>query len=106
MPGSIPDALSSDLAEALAQEGIASLRYDPRGQGESTLPADTPLRLADLVGDARGGLDFLGGRADVDAAHLTALGVGAGGLVALQLAAQDPAVKAVVLISTPGRPMP
>jgi len=106
VPGSIPDPLYADLAQALAQKGISSLRYDPRGQGESTMPAGTPLRFSDLVGDARGGLDFLAGRADVDAAHLAVLGEGAGGLVALQLAAQDPAVKAVVLVSTPGRPMP
>jgi dienelactone hydrolase len=105
IPGGIPDPLYADLAQALAQKGIASLRYDPRGRGESTMPAGTPLRLSDLVGDARGGLEFLAGRADVDAAHLAVLGEGAGGLVALQLAAQDPAVEAVVLVSTPGRPM-
>jgi len=106
IPGSIPDPLYADLAQALAQKGISSLRYDPRGQGESTMPAGTPLRFSDLVGDARGGLELLAGRAYVDAAHLAVLGEGAGGLVALQLAAQDPAVKAVVLVSTPGRPMP
>jgi pimeloyl-ACP methyl ester carboxylesterase len=106
IPGTIPDPLSADLAQALAQKGISSLRYDPRGQGESTLPAGTPLRFSDLVGDARGGLEFLARRASVDAAHLAVLGEGAGGLVALQLAAQDPDVKAVVLVSTPGRPLP
>jgi len=106
IPGSLPDPLYADLAQALAQKGIASLRYDPRGQGESTMLASTPLRFSDLLGDARGGLEFLAGRANVDAARLAVLGEGAGGLVALQLAAQDPAVKAVVLVSTPGRPLP
>ena len=105
-PGEISDPLYQDLAQGLAQKGMSSLRYDPRGQGESTLPAGTPLRLSDLVDDAKGGLQFLSGRADVDAAHLAVLGEGAGGLVALQLAAEDPAVKALVLVSTPGRPMP
>ncbi|HYR61106.1 MAG TPA: alpha/beta fold hydrolase, partial [Actinomycetota bacterium] len=106
VPGGTPDPLYEDLAQGLAQNGISSLRYDPRGVGESTLPAGTPLRLSDMVDDAKGGLEFLTGRADVDAAHLAVLGEGAGGLVALQLAAQDPAVKALILVSTPGRPLP
>jgi pimeloyl-ACP methyl ester carboxylesterase len=105
-PGGIPDPLYEDLAQGLAQKGMSSLRYDPRGQGQSTLPAGTPLRLADLVDDAKGGLRFLSGRADVDAAHLAVLGEGAGGLVALQLAAQDPDVKALILVSTPAKPVP
>jgi dienelactone hydrolase len=105
-PGGMLDPLYEDLAQGLAQVGISSLRYDPRGQGESTLPAGTPLRLSDMVDDAKGGLEFLAGRADVEAAHLAVLGEGAGGFVALQLAAQNPAVKALILVSTPGRPMP
>ena len=105
-PGGVPDPLYKELAQGLAQKGMSSLRYDPRGQGESTLPAGTPLRLSDLVDDAKAGLQLLSGRAVVDAAHLAVVGEGAGGLVALQLAAQDADVKALILVSTPGRPMP
>lgn len=105
IPGSLPDPLYSDLAHAFAQMGIASLRYDPRGQGQSALPAGTALKFSDLVGDAQGALAFLAGRADVAPNDLAVLGEGAGGFVALQLAAQDPAVKEVILVSTPGRPL-
>lgn len=104
-PGQPPDALYRDVAEALAEAGVASLRYDKRRQGESVLPAGTPLRFPDLVEDARGALDFLAERKGVDGRRLAVVGHDEGGLIALRLAAHDPRVRAVALISTPGRPL-
>ncbi len=101
----VADPLYSDLAQSLAHAGVASLRYDRRGQGQSMLPAGADIALTDVVGDARGAVTFLSGRADVDKSHLAVVGDGQGGLVALSLAAQDPSVKAVALVSTPGRPV-
>ena len=101
----VPDPLYADLAQALAADGIASLRYDRRGQGQSVLPSGKAVTLADVTGDARAAVTFLAGRADVDHSRLGVIGDGQGGLVALQAAAADPAVRAVVLVSTPGRPV-
>lgn len=49
------------LAEALAKEGIASLRYDKRGIGESRKSgkSELDLRFDDYVNDAKGWIDYL-----------------------------------------------
>ncbi|MDP9442038.1 MAG: lysophospholipase, partial [Actinomycetota bacterium] len=104
-PGTAPDTLYRDLAETLGEAGVATLRYDKRGQGTSVLPAGIPLRFEDMVEDARGALDLLAGRKGIDGRRLALVGHDEGGLVALRLAADDPRVRAVVLISTPGRPL-
>jgi pimeloyl-ACP methyl ester carboxylesterase len=104
-PAEVPDPLYADLASSLASVGVASLRYDRRGTGLSLLPAQSSITFSEVVGDAKAAVRFLSGRADVDRSHLVVLGDGQGGLVALALAAEDPAVQAVVLLSTPGRPV-
>jgi alpha/beta superfamily hydrolase len=49
------------LAEALAKEGIASLRYDKRGIGESRKSgkSELELRFDDYVNDAKGWIELL-----------------------------------------------
>jgi alpha/beta superfamily hydrolase len=49
------------LSEALAKEGIASLRYDKRGVAESRKSAksELELRFEDYINDAKGWIDFL-----------------------------------------------
>ena len=100
-----PDPLYQDLARALADAGVASLRYDKRGTGESALPADRPLRFDDLVGDAKAALSFLSERKEVAGKDLAVVGHEEGGLLGMRLAASEPRLKGLVLISTPGRPV-
>lgn len=101
--GQPSDPLYADLAAALASAGIASLRYDPRGRGLSVSASGaTPDSFLDLVGDARAAVRFLAGRYDVAGGRIAVIGDGTGGLVALQLAVEDPGVSALVLVSTPG----
>lgn len=102
-PGT-PDTLPRDLSDALVARGAATLRYDKRGSGQSPLPADRPLSYDDLVADATGGLDFLSQRIETAGVPLAIVGIDQGGLIALRLAA-DPRVKAVMLVSTWGRPL-
>lgn len=99
------DPLAADLAKAFAEAGLASYRYDGRGTGESKLEPGTALSLADLVADAKAGLDLLSQRKETAGAELSVVGYDTGGLVALRLAASDPRIKRVVLVSTPGRPL-
>ncbi|MGH9123909.1 MAG: alpha/beta hydrolase [Acidimicrobiales bacterium] len=102
----LPDRLYADLANVLASHGIASLRYDPAGQGQSTIPQGaTTLKFSDLVGDAGAALGILAQRFGVDPHRITVVGDGWGGLLALQLAAQDNRLNRLVLVSTPGRPV-
>ncbi len=104
-PGNVPDRLYSDFAQSLNSRGYASLRYDARGQGQSVLPAGSSLQLPDVVGDASAGLDLLASRREINAKQLSVAGDGWGGLVAMQLVAQDQRATSAVLVSTPGRPV-
>lgn len=99
----VNDPLGKDLAETFAGAGLASYRYDQRGTGSSRLEPDVVLSFDDLVADAKAGLDLLAQRKETAGRDLSVVGYDQGGLVALRLAATDPRVKRVVLVSTPGR---
>jgi pimeloyl-ACP methyl ester carboxylesterase len=101
--GGVNDPLGKDLATSLAGAGVASYRYDQRGTGSSKVDADVRLSLDDLVADARAGLDLLAERRETAGRDISVVGYDQGGLVALRLAAVDPRVKRLVLVSTPGR---
>ena len=74
------------LADYLTRRGIAVLRFDDRGTGQST---GTPQpSTPELVSDAQAALNFLRTRPEVDFAHLGLLGHGEGGNVALLAATQ------------------
>ena len=99
------DPLYKDLSESLAKSGIASFRYEKRGTAPSPLRAGQKLSFDDEVGDARAALDLLAQRQEVGTASLAVLGHDSGGLVAMRLAGGNPRVRAVVAVSTPGRPL-
>ena len=100
-----PDPLARDFSKSLTAGGIVTLRFDRRGTGASKLEAGTALSFADLVADAKAGLDLLAQRKETEGGKLAVVGYGQGGLVALRLAATDPRVSRVVLVSAPGRPL-
>jgi len=103
----MPHAALRRLAEALAAEGIATLRADKRGVGESAAAAqdEAALRPATYAADAALWAARLAGHPRVDGVSL--LGHSEGGLIALLAAAQPMAVplRALVLLATPGRPL-
>ena len=104
--------LLKQIARRLAQEGIASLRYDKRGVGGSMMSAQEEAHLADyaawenFVGDAVAALQVLQKQPGIDARRTGFLGHSEGGLIALQ-AAQQMSVShppsLLVLASTAGR---
>lgn len=98
----VDDPFGKDLASRFAAAGVATYRYDQRGTGASKLEPGVPLTLDDLVADARAALDLLTERRETTGRDLSVVGYDQGGLVALRLAAVDPRVKRLVLISTPG----
>lgn len=102
----LPDPLYQDLAEAFAQAGMVSLRYDKRGTGLSQLGVGIQVTWDALIEDARAGLKFLSERKETQGQPLTVLGYDQGGFVAMKLAQTEPSVKGMVLISVPGRPLP
>jgi alpha-beta hydrolase superfamily lysophospholipase len=90
------------LGESLVEGGYAVMRYDKRGIGGSPIPAeDIPsLVFEDFIDDARACVEFL--RAEGFARVIVA-GHSEGGLIALQLAAEEACcLDGAVLLCAPG----
>lgn len=89
------------LADALARSGIATLRFDDRGVGEST---GNPIgaTTAALATDTLAAVEFLSGQPQIGDTGL--IGHSEGGLIAPIVAADSPRVSFVVLLAGPGLP--
>ncbi|MDQ8159183.1 MAG: alpha/beta fold hydrolase [Gemmatimonadota bacterium] len=90
------------IADSLARRGIATLRMDDRGIGQSKGNHATATS-ADFAEDIRAGLAYLRTRPEVDAARLGLVGHSEGGLIAPLVAAKEPALKGIVLLAGPGK---
>ena len=91
------------LADHLTRNGIAVLRYDDRGVGESKGSSEN-ARSDNLADDAAGALAFLRARHEIDTRRTGLLGHSEGGMIAPILAARTKDVAFVVLLSGPGVP--
>lgn len=89
------------FAEYLTQQGIAVLRYDKRGVGQSTGTYNALLTSEDFARDARAGIEYLSNRADIDHANIGIIGHSEGGMIAAMVAAQIPSVAFAVLLAAP-----
>lgn len=98
------DLGTHEILDRLTADGFCVLRVDDRGAGSSSpLPEDTSFQ--DLVADARACIAWLAKRDDVDPARIAILGHSEGALTAPILAAEQPAIAAIVLMASPGRPI-
>ena len=87
------------LAEQLANNGIASIRIDFAGTGDS--PVDyTHYTLKTAVRDAEVALAFLRSQPQVDDHRIGVVGFSQGGLIAQLLVAQQPGIKSFVAWSS------
>lgn len=93
----------SAIAERLAQDGVASLRYDKRGVAASTGDYDA-ANSADLADDAEAALRYLMGHEETDAARVGLLGHSEGGMIAPMIAARNPDVAFVISMAGPAAP--
>jgi pimeloyl-ACP methyl ester carboxylesterase len=91
------------LAEALAADGVASIRYDKRAIGASDKVPEAGLSIDDFVDDA--GAFVAQARAGGRFGKVTVVGHSEGGLIALLLAQKPAAPDALVLVAAPGRPL-
>ncbi len=91
--------------QALAKDGVASVRYDKRGVGESAAaaPPESQLRFGSYVDDAVAWLNLL--RTDKRFSKTTIAGHSEGALIGT-IAAQRVPVHALVLLEGAGRPAP
>ncbi len=93
------------LSDHLTRQGIAVLRYDDRGVGESEghFPAATTRDLAD---DAAAAVAYLRSRPDMADKAIGIVGHSEGGMIAPMLASEDPELAYLVLLAGPGIPIP
>jgi pimeloyl-ACP methyl ester carboxylesterase len=93
------------LAAALAKDGVACVRYDKRGTGQSAAaaPPESGLRFGMYVDDASAWVKML--RADKRFSSLTIAGHSEGALIGT-IAAQSAPAHALVLLDGAGRPAP
>ncbi len=89
------------LSDYLTRNGIAVLRYDDRGVGESTgnFKAATTKDFAD---DVFAAVEFLKSRKEVDENYIGLIGHSEGGLIAPMVAVESDDVKFIVLLAAPG----
>ena len=87
------------LADHLTRKGIAVLRYDDRGVGQST-GKFSGATSKDFAADAAGAVAYLKGRKDVGRVGL--IGHSEGGIIAPMVAAENPDVAFIVLLAGPG----
>lgn len=86
------------IADALTQAGIAVLRYDDRGVGESTGDYASATS-ADLATDAEAALAYMLTRDDIRTDQIGLLGHSEGGLIAPMVAARHDEVAFVIALS-------
>lgn len=91
------------LADHLTRAGIAVLRYDDRGTGESTGDHATATS-EDFAADARAGVSLVAGREEVDPKRVGVAGHSEGGLIGPMVANGSEAVAFVVMLAGPGVP--
>jgi len=105
--GNAPPALGSNLyaqlAWRLAERGIASLRYDKRGVGESAAGVDLAMTTFDDFAD-----DVLAATRSLAREQrfggIVIVGHSEGGWLAIRAAARGAPVGGIALLATPGRP--
>lgn len=92
------------IADHLARQGIATLRYDKRGVAAST-GAYATATSRDFADDARAAWDYLSQRTEIDATAVGLVGHSEGGMIAPMVAGDRPDVAFLALLAAPGIPI-
>lgn len=92
------------IADSLGRRGIAVLRMDDRGVGQSggTFKGTT---YAEFAEDARAGLAYLRTRKEIDTTRLGLVGHSEGAIDAPIVAVEEPSLRALVLLAGNARPL-
>ncbi len=88
------------LADHLTRNGIAVLRYDDRGFGQST-GNHRSATSADFANDVRAAIAYLSTRKEIDRRRIGLIGHSEGGLIA-SIVATDTELAFMVLLAAPG----
>jgi len=98
------DTMFSRAARWLGERGVASLRIDFRGSGESE-GAWEDTSFSGQISDAIAALDYLEMLEDVDSGRISIIGLSQGGLVGAATAGRDARVSNLVLWSAVSNPV-
>jgi len=88
------------LTAALDAEGIAVIRYDKRGCGDSSGNFAAGA-LPDFMNDAAAIVNYVKTRADVDRGHIALVGLSQGAVISPAIAVNDGGIAALVLLGVP-----
>jgi uncharacterized protein len=94
-----------NTAKDLAEQGIASLRFDFRGYGESTFSNSTTLKESEkssiktMIEDAELGYQHLNDHCNIDSDSINVLGFSLGAAIAMYLTQKHPEIHSLTLIS-------
>jgi pimeloyl-ACP methyl ester carboxylesterase len=91
------------LADALTRAGVAVLRYDDRGVGQSTGDF-SEATSADFAADAEAAITYLLSRPEIDPDQVGLLGHSEGGLIAAMLGARNDDLDFIISLAGPGVP--
>jgi pimeloyl-ACP methyl ester carboxylesterase len=89
------------LAAALAEKGVASIRYDDRGTGNST-PTSSDYGIQEAASDLKAVLDYAKGLPEIDKTKIGFIGHGFGATLSTQLATRDTSIAFLVCLAPPG----
>ncbi len=91
-----------DIAAHLASNGIASLRYDKRGIGESEAAGDSPFSA--YVSDAADAYNFLSSKTEINSSEIFIIGHSEGAIIAMSAASKVRNPGGAVLMAAPFTP--
>ena len=91
--------LFTAIADYLTGKGIAVLRYDKRGVGQSEGTFDTRLTSHDFASDVKAGLTYLKTRSEIDLNKIGLLGHSEGGLIVCMVATESNDLAFLVLMA-------
>jgi len=94
-----------DVADELTRRGIAVLRVDDRGVGQSTGNHDSSTTF-DEANDVAAEVAWLRAHGGIDPKRIALVGYSEGGLIAPMVASRDPSIAAIVTMAGPGVPGP
>ncbi len=89
------------IADYLSRHGVATIRYDKRGCGQSGGKYE-PYDIENFVDDALAGIAFLKAQEAIDPKRIGALGISQGGLIVPAMATRSSDVGFIVLMAAPG----
>lgn len=89
------------LSDYLTKKGIAVLRFDDRGAGESTGDY-TKASTIDFARDVQAGVDYLKTRKEINKSKIGLIGHSEGGVIAPMIAGNSKDIDFIVLLAAPG----